>query len=161
MSILIKGMEMPKSCFQCEFRTKIDPDNLMCIISQKTFEERFYHIEHRDDTCPLVPVPEHGDLIDRNVLEKDIDNYIGGEESRARFHHWVQVQSVPSADVQPVRHGRWVEVKGFTGVEAFGYREECVDGFACSVCDKEVDVSEGDFRYCPNCGAKMDGGEAV
>lgn len=68
-----------------------------------------------------------------------------------------RIQRVPAADVQPVRHGRWVEVKGFTGVEAFGYREECVDGFACSVCGKEVDVSEGYFRYCPNCGAKMGG----
>lgn len=44
--------------------------------------------------CPLVSVPEHGDLIDRDRLEKDIDKYIGGEESRSRFHHWVQVQSV-------------------------------------------------------------------
>ena len=41
-----------------------------------------------------IPVPEHGDLIDRDKLEKDIDNYIGGEESRSRFHHWVQVQGV-------------------------------------------------------------------
>lgn len=66
------------------------------------------------------------------------------------------IRNLPAADVQPVRHGRWVEVKGFTGVEAFGYREECVDGLACSVCGKEVDVSEGYFRYCPNCGAKME-----
>lgn len=46
----------------------------------------------RPERCPLVPVPEHGDLIDRDKLEKDIDKYIGGEESRSRFHHWVQVQ---------------------------------------------------------------------
>lgn len=47
-------------------------------------------------TVPIVykavPVPDHGDLIDRDKLEKDIDKYIGGEESRSRFHHWVQVQ---------------------------------------------------------------------
>lgn len=42
----------------------------------------------------LENFPDHGDLIDRDKLEKDIDNYIGGEESRSRFHHWVQVQSV-------------------------------------------------------------------
>ena len=77
MSILIKGMEMPKSCFQCEFRTKIDPDNLMCIISQKTFEDRFYHIEHRDESCPLVPVPEHGRLCNKDDVLKVIDNLIG------------------------------------------------------------------------------------
>ena len=33
MSILIPGMEMPTSCFQCEFRTKIDPDKqLPCLL---------------------------------------------------------------------------------------------------------------------------------
>ena len=69
MSVYIKGMEMPTSCFQCEFRTKIDPDNLMCIITQKTFEERFYHIEHRDESCPLIPVPDHGRLIDADALK--------------------------------------------------------------------------------------------
>lgn len=37
-------------------------------------------------------IPPHGRLIDANALEKDIDKYIGGEESRSRFHHWVQVQ---------------------------------------------------------------------
>lgn len=42
----------------------------------------------------LVPIPPHGRLIDADALEKDIDKYIGGEESRSRFHHWVQVQSV-------------------------------------------------------------------
>lgn len=71
MSILIKGMEIPTSCFQCEFRTKIDPNNLMCIISQKTFEDRFYHIEHRDESCPLVPVPEHGRLIDADAMQEE------------------------------------------------------------------------------------------
>lgn len=69
--IYIPGMEMPTSCFQCEFRTKIDPDNLMCIISQKTFEERFCHIESRDKSCPLVPVPPHGRLIDADALEME------------------------------------------------------------------------------------------
>lgn len=39
-----------------------------------------------------VPVPPHGRLIDSDALEKDVDKYIGGEESRSRFHHWVQVQ---------------------------------------------------------------------
>ena len=28
MSILIKGMEMPKSCFYCPFRRKINPDDI-------------------------------------------------------------------------------------------------------------------------------------
>lgn len=91
------------------------------------------------------------------------DEYISREAACSAipddYYGWRDKQllkSVPAADVQPVRHGRWLEVKGFTGVEAFGYKEECVDGFVCSICGGEVDVSEGHFRYCPNCGAKME-----
>ena len=83
MSIIIPGIEMPKSCFKCEFRTKIDPDNLLCLISQKTFEDRFFHIEHRDQSCPLVPVPPHGRLIDADaLLDAIIAKYIRHERHR-------------------------------------------------------------------------------
>lgn len=56
------------------------------------------------------------------------------------------VESVPAADVAPVRHGRWV------------YGED-VD-IQCSICGHDA-YTEGDYRqvktsYCPNCGAKMD-----
>lgn len=92
MSILITGMEMPTSCFQCGFRTKIDPDNLMCIISQKTFEDRFYHIEHRDESCPLVHVPEHGRLIDADKLQQiiveDIEEYSELDENGLHSGQW-------------------------------------------------------------------------
>ena len=76
MSVYIKGMEMPTSCFQCEFRRKIDPDNLMCIISRKTFEERFYHTEHRDESCPIIPVPPHGRLIDADDFFREFPELI-------------------------------------------------------------------------------------
>lgn len=82
MSVLIKGMEMPTSCHKCVFG-KYEVCQINLDISGKD-----------PPYCPLVPVPEHGDLIDRDKLEKDIERYVGGEESRSRFHHWVQVQSV-------------------------------------------------------------------
>lgn len=53
--------------------------------------------------------------------------------------------------------GKWIPVKEETGVEAFGFKEMAVDAFCCSACGKEVDVSEGDFKFCPHCGAKMSG----
>ena len=67
------------------------------------------------------------------------------------------INRVPAADVQEVRRGKWKRVVDFTGVEAFGYKETTIVGYGCNVCGYEVDVSEGDFNYCPNCGAKMDG----
>ena len=55
----------------------------------------------------------------------------------------------PSADVAPVRHGRWIERKSFHadgGVSA-----------KCSVCKNDVQYLGNPLNYCPNCGAKMDG----
>lgn len=57
------------------------------------------------------------------------------------------VESVPTADVEPVRHGRWEDLY-------VGDRQE--EGFICTVCKEPCKC---DFDYCPHCGAKMDGGE--
>lgn len=62
------------------------------------------------------------------------------------------------ADVTKVKHGYWNEVRGFTSIEYMGYKETTVDGWKCSECEGEIDVSEGHFKYCPFCGAKMNGG---
>ena len=90
MSVLIKGMEMPKSCFYCPFRRKINPDDIQCLVTRDVFEETFAGtIEMRKrGFCPLIEVPEpHGRLGDLDKLEQmfvDIDNapYSGfdGEE---------------------------------------------------------------------------------
>lgn len=50
----------------------------------------------------------------------------------------------PTADVQEVRHGRWKKSK-----------ENCCE-YRCSVCEYELCRKT---NYCPNCGAKMKGGE--
>ena len=53
----------------------------------------------------------------------------------------------PGADVAPVRHGRW---------ETHSDRP---DSLICSVCNCGFDMWKHDpHNYCPNCGAKMDGG---
>lgn len=61
---------------------------------------------------------------------------------------------VPAADVVPVVHGRWIRFKE-TDPET-GYIH-----MKCSACSAYwSDPSHADhFRYCPNCGAKMDGEE--
>lgn len=66
MSVLIKGMEMPKSCFYCPFRRKINPDDIQCLVTRDVFEETFAGtIEMRKrGFCPLIEVPLHGRLID-------------------------------------------------------------------------------------------------
>ena len=61
------------------------------------------------------------------------------------------INSLPAADVAEVRHGRWIE----TGY-ACGENE-----YQCSECkETEWRTSASRLKYCPFCGAKMDGGEA-
>lgn len=55
------------------------------------------------------------------------------------------VVMLPAADVAPVRHGRW-RCHGDCGVTE------------CSVCGWSIEEYVGDYAYCPNCGARMDGG---
>lgn len=54
------------------------------------------------------------------------------------------LRNAPSADVEPVVHGRW-RCHGDCGVTE------------CSVCGWSIEEYVGDYAYCPNCGAKMDG----
>ena len=53
------------------------------------------------------------------------------------------------ADVAPVRHGRWVEKEKYT----FGIM------YDCSLCENRILDNGHPWNYCPNCGAKMDGGD--
>ena len=60
--------------------------------------------------------------------------------------------SIPASDVAPVRHGRWI------GAPLCGN-----DNCKCSECGSWHNIHanlRGEImqKYCPNCGAKMDGG---
>lgn len=62
------------------------------------------------------------------------------------------IEDIPAADVAPVVHGRW---------EYIPQTLDTLSQFRCSVCgwwslDPSIDNA---YNYCPNCGAKMDGGE--
>ena len=73
MSVYIKGMEMPKGCASCKISRR-NGKKMICPFIWKC--EWDIHdpmaADHRLDGCPLVPVPPHGDLIDRNTLSKRI-----------------------------------------------------------------------------------------
>ena len=64
------------------------------------------------------------------------------------------IEALPSADVAPVVHGRWIHNR----------YEDCSEQFElvkCSLCNHEAYAMAFYVRggnYCPACGAKMDGG---
>lgn len=64
------------------------------------------------------------------------------------------IDYAPSADVESVRHGHWIE-----------HNEDIWSNEAeCSECHKRIGHSGlpdrflREFKYCHNCGARMDGG---
>lgn len=56
--------------------------------------------------------------------------------------------SVPAADVVPVVHGKWIEKTFLMGTSNF-----------CALCGCHYGMPHEKYNFCPNCGAKMDGGE--
>ena len=63
MSILIKGIDMPKSCGECRFESAQYVNNYC----RRTFCSLGADYEH----CPLVEIPTpHGRLIDASELDK-------------------------------------------------------------------------------------------
>ena len=75
-------------------------------------------------------------------------------------HHWAgeclrdckeAIDSIPTADVAPVVHGRWSDA-GFGELP-----KHAPYGWACSACGGISFNNE--YIYCPNCGARMDGGQ--
>ena len=102
--------------------------------------------------------------------------YIEREAAKARLRLWITdcvldgdneaadcyrdcidlLDSIPAADVEPVRHGRWEAWMPDKNGET---RE-----FICTGCRFMVEMSwkqkECDYEWCPYCGCKMDKEEA-
>lgn len=83
--------------------------------------------------------------IRRNHYDRKNGNkhFINGIETVLEY-----AENLPAADVAPVRHGRWIDGDPY-----------------CPICRKDkfrgldADIwADWKPDYCPNCGAKMDGG---
>ena len=81
------------------------------------------------------------------VYDYEFPTASGGFDEYARVIVPNTIKNMPAADVAPVRHGRWEIVVGSNGKEYM----------VCTCCRVSQDLT-GVFSYCPNCGAKMDGG---
>ena len=70
MSVLIKGMKMPRDCEECRFSEVID--GLGCMVTHYLILRR--HGQVKPNWCPLVAVPTpHGRLIDADRTREEVD----------------------------------------------------------------------------------------
>ena len=80
----------------------------------------------------LIDADKYCDFLNNYPLEKAQNNFMIFYRDALQYTFECEV------DAEPVKHGHWEE-------------------FHCSVCG-EIGWDNED-KYCPNCGAKMDGGE--
>ena len=83
------------------------------------------------------------EYIEREAVLKEAESRIMWGASAAAIYELIR--DAPAADVATVRHGRWIA----------SHDEFC----SCSICKYPVYVGWNQTNYCPNCGAKMDGGD--
>jgi hypothetical protein len=70
MSILIPGMEMPKNCLECPLCWE-DEEGMNCCFTNVVCLNI-----GRQAACPLIELPPHGDLVERDVVRKCVSKSI-------------------------------------------------------------------------------------
>ena len=87
--------------------------------------------------------------IERESAIKSLLNDCLGQVSYSREDAADCIFWLDTADVAPVRHGKWLGwgKSGTPTYENYG---------TCSVCEEDAEIYTEHRNYCPNCGAKMD-----
>ena len=65
--IYIPGMEMPTACYDCP----LCYDLICCLLIKNSDSDTFDPCSGRLPNCPLIPVPNHGRLVDADALTKE------------------------------------------------------------------------------------------
>jgi len=75
MSVLVKGMEMPENCLNCDINTSY---NYCPILRRDTSDIRY---DKRFDDCPIVEVKApHGELVDVSEVKKCLHDLLDSED---------------------------------------------------------------------------------
>lgn len=96
------------------------------------------------------------EYIDREAAVKAFNNFDAGRADSPpstlltpeEFAEYLY--ELPAADVAPVRHGHWIKDEFFS--------DEVNNGEKCSQCGELIGWFGNLPKYCPGCGALMDGG---
>lgn len=93
------------------------------------------------------------DAISRQAAIDAIESWLSCDDYNDTERHIMRAMQSVLYDLPPVtlqpKTGRWEDIKSL-----WGGKWEMIDNYKCSVCG-ELEVSGNDYKYCPNCGAKM------
>ena len=89
------------------------------------------------------------DLISREAAIEQIERrmkYLVGDKGVSPEAFIRFLKNRPTVDVEPARHGKWIKLPP----DKYGY-------YSCSKCNTVWNLEIIFMRYCPRCGAKMEG----
>lgn len=86
------------------------------------------------------------------ICINDKDEFLRGLQTALKAISYNDV--IPNADIQPVKRGRWIDIYEWAEMHDSRPSGMCTY-YWCSECEKE---QEKKSDFCPNCGARMDGG---
>ena len=130
MSILIKGMKMPKSCLLCPFG---DEFGKCCVNAELEDANELTH------SCPLVELP--------TIELKPSHDWNGWENGCGRTY-----------DVQP-KKGKWIKRKDAMGKDIYICSNCETEVLWRDMRGVLLRVDMQNVHFCPNCGAKMERSE--
>ena len=84
------------------------------------------------------------EYINREATIRALLNDVPEQVSYSREDAADCIRYMDAADVAPIVHGRWL------------YGDYYDIGDVCSECDWDSQMTHPSYRYCPNCGARMD-----
>lgn len=106
MSVLVRGMEMPKNCTVCPMHhyyfppTTFASDELtvkavsICMGTRR---------ELNSENCPLIPIPPHGRLIDADTLFEKVYEFYGEDCETAE--NWMMGKINDAPTIIPAEKG--------------------------------------------------------
>lgn len=96
------------------------------------------------------------DTVPKERIVEYMDEFGAGYNS-CRNDILGSIESLTPADVAPVVHAKWEHVKH----KSIEHGEVVIDGdtVRCSACRHAEKEWHAGMNFCPNCGAKMEGGD--
>lgn len=149
MSVLVKGMKMPDSCYHCK-------------IAESCGHYIANYTDRRHPDCPLIALPDkHGRIVDADALRDRLQSLADDGWNKSTTTTWAEafsecadmVDEAPT--IEPERKmGRWIKKT---------IKKKIENDYSCSECGRHVSVMRGyDVRlvypFC-HCGAEMTEGE--
>ena len=137
----------------------ISPKYLRQELEQLALEQEHRHLDQEPTTKNDLGV----DCISRDVVKNYIQAHIheiiteSGEDKNKHTNRVLRsmihgVNCMPSITPQEAKTGHWIS-RWYAGHDfRFHVCSECNEEFSC---DMETGINIDNYRYCPNCGAKM------